>query len=801
MLIAILRSLGFQPPKHMDADIARVHITRTIRDMAEQLSSRQQTIRPAIGTFEDICKRVGIPPEKNEKRVIDMLLRALVDESRQLIAEDRKYIAKFSKVEPLKSWVAGTGRNTFSAHRVLMLASDRRCTVATDKAYSLMGILGVQFPAFSAEGLTKALSRVIDEVIITSNDVSVFNWAGEHEGSPIRGRSLYPSSIDAFQPRKSHGSGKAERNAKLVEIFERDRLEQPEVAKRINRLLGGVIDSVKYLYDASPVLQWLQALGDFIKDAIFEELQPNLENLEKLLRFIENVSKSQAIGDADQEDSSAATKADTPPEQGGEKDDQHKGNNGNGFRVPMFGAPSLPFNKNGNDQGSFLSNFGKGFGKKENPQAAELEAAMAAADVKLRELDQPVNEYIKELCNCPGPDPVQFPQALETALENSPASPPDTTEPLPTIEQKPEVTGKRMVCPNPISVTSSGIKGAFDIQRVIITMLQPEKLRLQVENAASPHQKINGWCTISTGFGLAIVGFSCEKHILEQQLDVGDVINHTILSGLEPSQDEQAGSTDAKSNGAEPGVKEPPTEADAQGKEEAQAEATPKEAPKEDSNVPSFLMNYGSTPEERKVSRMIDFVQEPNLRSIAGEWALARFSGVPGAEWFLCRLELGSGQDYYARRIPTDDFDFYDAVPEKGLFEHWRGYMMSKKDILCSSLSFHLDGKRSGKFAKDMRKKTQPQDQAADKNAGEDSDDGEDSKLSNIWNTIELVGWETRRMFIETLAEHREDLEGMLGELALKSVPPRLQAAILDFNARKSLLPLMFHSAQQIHMF
>ncbi|RJE21028.1 Heterokaryon incompatibility protein HET [Aspergillus sclerotialis] len=798
MLIVILKLFGFRAPKHINEDNARAHVAQIVRDMTEQLSSRQEAVQPAIGTLEDICKRMGISPEKNEKHVVDMLLRALVDETRELVTKDRKYIAAFSKVEPLKSWVGGTGRNTFSAHRVMMLASDRNCTVETDKAYSLMGILGVQFPAFSAEGLTKALSRVIDEVIITSNDVSVFNWTGEHHGSPLSGRSLYPSNIDAFS-RSIQGSGKAERNAKLVEIFERDRLEQPEVAKRINKLLGGVIDSVKYLHDASPVLRWLQSLGDFIKEAIFEELQPNLENLEKLLRFIENVAKSQSNAEEDQGDADAAEKVDTQPEQGSEKNDEQKGNSQGGFRVPKFGAPSLPFNKNGKDQGGLLSKFGKGFGKEENPQSAEKIAEIEAADAKLRDLDQPVDDYIKDLRKCPGPNPVKVPEALAKALEDSPAPPLDADEPRPTLQQKPEVTGKKMICPNPITVTSSGIKGAFDIQRVIINMLQPEKLRLQVKNAASPHEKISGWCTVSTGFALAIVGFSCEKHVLEQQLDVGDVINHTILSDMQPTEDEPDGPKEEKANGSEPAVKEEPTETEAPKKEETQAEGATEASPQEDSNVSSFLMNYGNTQEERKVSRMINFVQEPNLRAVAGEWVLARVSGVPGANWFLCRFELGLGKEFYARRIPTDDFDFYDAVPEKGLFEHWRRYMMTKKDILCSSLSLHLDAKRSGKLAKDLQKKTQPKDQGADQNAGED-EDGE-SKWANVWNTIELVGWEARRRFIETLAEHREDLEGILGELALKNVPSRLQAAILDFNARKSLLPLMFHSGQQVHMF
>ncbi len=57
---------------------------------------------------------------------------------------------------------------------------------------------------------------------------------------------------------------------------------------------------------------------------------------------------------------------------------------------------------------------------------------------------------------------------------------------------------RNMISPNPIIVNNSGIEGIFDIQRVIITFVDHEKLRARVRRAFSPDQKITGWCKIST---------------------------------------------------------------------------------------------------------------------------------------------------------------------------------------------------------------------------------------------------------------------------------------------------------------
>jgi hypothetical protein len=112
-------------------------------------------------------------------------------------------------------------------------------------------------------------------------------------------------------------------------------------------------------------------------------------------------------------------------------------------------------------------------------------------------------------------------------------------------------------------------------------------------------------------------------------------------------------------------------------------------------------VNPQKSNEQEKVSRMISFVQKPDLHSIAGKWALSRFTGVPGASGFLCRLERGAGNDFYGRRIPTDVSRFEDAAPEQGLTEYWHQFTAEKKSRTCDTLETALYGKKQMTSASD----------------------------------------------------------------------------------------------------
>jgi len=65
--------------------------------------------------------------------------------------------------------------------QIMSWASDRTTTRVEDRAYSLMGLLGVNMPMLYGEG-KKAFHRLQLEIIRTSNDQSIFAWGWDGEG-------------------------------------------------------------------------------------------------------------------------------------------------------------------------------------------------------------------------------------------------------------------------------------------------------------------------------------------------------------------------------------------------------------------------------------------------------------------------------------------------------------------------------------------------------------------------------------------------------------------------------------------
>src|SRR5204862_337894 len=115
-------------------------------------------------------------------------------------------------------------------------------------------------------------------------------------------------------------------------------------------------------------------------------------------------------------------------------------------------------------------------------------------------------------------------------------------------------TNESMISPNPIIVNNSGIEGVFDIQRVIVKMNDPDVLRQEVRSASSEAQKISGHCIISTGFAWVRLAFSCEKNVLEKQLNVCDVIDRTVLNQELDNDRHAPPSQNQPAESAEPGM-------------------------------------------------------------------------------------------------------------------------------------------------------------------------------------------------------------------------------------------------------
>jgi len=90
------------------------------------------------------------------------------------------------------------GKPNVAASRILQLASKRRTFKPEDRAYSLMGMLGIRMRADYGEGQEKAVSRLFESVIHTTADVSVFNWTGKFAASTVVGRSMYPSDFNSY---------------------------------------------------------------------------------------------------------------------------------------------------------------------------------------------------------------------------------------------------------------------------------------------------------------------------------------------------------------------------------------------------------------------------------------------------------------------------------------------------------------------------------------------------------------------------------------------------------------------------
>ena len=110
--------------------------------------------------------------------------------------QDREGLAEMCLIPP-KLLCCG-GKHNVGASVVLQLAARRRTFKPEDRAYSLMGMLGVRLRADYGEGQSKAVSRLFEAIIENTSDVSIFNWSGIYAGSSVLGRSMYPTDFDGY---------------------------------------------------------------------------------------------------------------------------------------------------------------------------------------------------------------------------------------------------------------------------------------------------------------------------------------------------------------------------------------------------------------------------------------------------------------------------------------------------------------------------------------------------------------------------------------------------------------------------
>ncbi|KAJ3532890.1 hypothetical protein NM208_g8235 [Fusarium decemcellulare] len=837
-LISILHALGFRFPTEITTETAMSEMTQSVylaawslvRDENDDSSGRgRKLLQELKNHIPSTTRSSDLTEEAEAQEAINFLLLCLVSETKDLVVSDRESIAKFGQVDQLETWKRGTVRSGFSAERVLQLSCRRKATVPVDHVYSLMGILGVRFQSFHAEGYPKALSRLLDEVIISQNDVSVFNWAGVEMGSPVRGRSMYPASHKAYGNDEDRGR---RYNMLISAEVQRKRKEVMVTYQGIITMLRDTIDCIKTKGCKGLPLEWVREISAFIRESSFDNLQPEFESIGKILLYI----KYHCVQPTPPPPPPPVQKQ-SPVEASTSPAAEEKA--GWGFNKPSLPsmkissslkAPKLPsFGVGGISKPSFGRHHSEPVEKAvaQEPVSPEQPKPTTPEVPEWMSLDHQVKQYLKNLTS-PGQENAEG-CSLPSRIQELKFT---TDEPESTTGNNVDDTSNSLsdlICPNPIIINSSGIEGIFDIQRIIVTMVDREKLLRQVARATSPKQKISGWCTISTGFASVVVNFACEQHILKKQLEVEQAVEDKIIR--EDRAKKLHG--DLEVQGATK------TQDDGRSVKENQHSDADKSDSKE-------VISSKPTKEEQAIVRIIDFIQEPQLQLVAGEWVLARFSGVRGAKWFLCYLELGSTHSFYGHRIATTDIDFANSAVEPGLVNAWQTYMGRKKRKMCNILNTYL--KSSESAAKSQERLTKSSE-IANQNYGRlvdagnqslervmsmgsvspsmlklpfygstqdgkslddvDSDDDEDSGngffdgiLDQGKEAAMALGEYTVLAAFEKICEmHAKHLDKHLATSVLKKTPKSLQTAVESVDENKGFLPAMFHSSRRVHMF
>ncbi|KAI2624713.1 hypothetical protein GGS26DRAFT_583500 [Hypomontagnella submonticulosa] len=875
-LIAILEVLDLRIPRDIDMDTARSRISQSVYIAVSSLmASGQEAVGGAKQLLDNILEilqpHLSGPQVYSQKELarhaINIILGSLVNLMEHPVLDDRDYIANFGNVPNLNLWQKGLIRSRFSTQKVMSLVCGRDATVMTDRAYCLMGMLGVRFPTFPAEGLTKALSRLLDEVVISSNDVSVFNWTGRQYGSPIRGRSLYPSSPEAYKFDKGE-ERKKKKDKKLTELLQ---IKRYEVMTDFLAISGMLVDAIMFVKDRQQKnvhLTWVKEILRVFKRTKFEYLRPHITNVGKILKYVEKAfdSKSGVKPQVMKSPSPSTSGPGTPTVEVKEAPSKESSTSDSPFgafssqikppslskNMPSFSAPkfgrkktepeavlakssSPPLSSRG--IGGFKAPSLKGFGRKES-ETSQSSSIPTRVEKRSQEADVaslPSTPGTPSLVASDSPQDSLSSQVLsyigtirtnddggEDANQNvtaEPELPPELAQLLSEVPvkefSKPHVKSEEidtMISPNPIIVKNSGIEGLFDIQRVVVSLAQPEKLRRQVRNAISPHQQITGWCIISTGFARVMVSFSCPKYILERELDIVQSVESEVLNG----KDYEDNSNDSGDTSGD--VPAPNNQGVLQVADKTWQRAikmnlnNPSEPAKKEEDTGMEDPGFEKVKADgARVSRMIKFVQEANLTEIAGEWILARFSGVPGAKWFLCYLELGgSGRDLYGHRIATDEIDFHNASPEMGLMKFWEYYMMQKKYRLCSILQKLMESKDWGNFkteiGQNIVKRVAKETGVSGQDDGFEADSDDEDAGKDLSDTLKDISGMALTMagagLIQQFYEWRaERLQKNLTADVLKKFPTHMQTAMESLDDNKDLMPSMFHSAKKVHMF
>ncbi|EAQ83480.1 hypothetical protein CHGG_09884 [Chaetomium globosum CBS 148.51] len=691
-LIALLDVLGVRIPGSLTMETATSEVTRAVYLASADLAGDNENAKRQREHYLRLKKCLPEPDltafpkdmseqertEEVAQHALNFILQCLVAETEDLVLADRQWIAEFGHIQQTysmdtrhkPSWILGSERvgAVRNANGLLLKPTSRS---------------------------TKALTRLLDEVVISRNDISVFNWTGMEMGSPIRGRSMYPSSPRAYGKQVDRGR----RYNFLLAARVQDKMDDVMTTYHsVIRTLRSAIDSLKDKERKSLPINWIERIVQIVRLNGFRELKPQQEGFEKIVAYVREYCRRERL---EQQAKAKAAKlaesaASPPPERGSSL-----------LKMPTIpsvtslSAPSLSLSgfmssaspkKVEESSGSVkkASKFGLGKGLKSSSFGFSKKGESSTVEEQPAIVEAPATPQASE-----SPDVMSDPPPPYAAVDRPPAQPswqdfdgqvmdylavtpaerlnktlpPELQSINFDLDKSERPTAQRhgsekdsferqdfnTISPNPIIVNNSGIEGLFDIQRVVVTMIDPEKLRRQIAKAAGPHDKISGWCSISTGFARVITSFACERRILEQELDVIESVGARVLQEQDKGKGDKRSAKILHTLSVTNTTTTTPTPA----KEDAAA-PNPANPPDATTNTPTDP-DKGTTEEERLVGRMIAFISRaaPGPRSRAsGCWRAFRAPQAPTGSsatwsWAPCRGNSTAGASQPAPSTST----------------------------------------------------------------------------------------------------------------------------------------------------
>ncbi|UKZ78473.1 hypothetical protein TrVFT333_006213 [Trichoderma virens FT-333] len=776
--IIVQRMLRSEIDGNKPSDAQEKELLRLKREAEKRvkLEMRKKLFQELLNSFPEAKEHCAIDEMQNTEekeealsKTLAYILHVLVDLVKPLIQEDRQYIADFGNITLLDSWIEGTQRYGFTTQEVMTLACERKTTKSFDRAYSLMGILGVRFPTFSAEGYEKALCRLLDETITIHNDVSIFNWTGYNKGSSMRGRSMYPSTQEAYKAK----GGKLHSRNSFSEVEEDKMLRTTSAYHAVVALLRDIIDFLKKNTPSKQEVEWIQDIAKIVKNfkldkfkipavdhAKTEKLRSHasihsraeavpfeIEIISKFIGYIihpsarpasnqnvelqsvmmRNLTSQISINPNPEPESAMPTRVsrdDTEPVEQPVSPITNQDLAPADDDISAVAPTEVPLPAGDVDDESLPTGRKSRFVEQLSEAGRTPAASMIDSQGKSQNGDEAVNpddditrylqNWATKLCDGTKVDENALKEQLPGKIQGIKYKIEEQQQQQENLINKMSYFGSsNMVSPHPIIVTNAGIEGIFDVQRVIITMADIDGLRQQVAHTTSTEQVISGYCSISTGFAQVIVRFSCKSGLLRKQLEVIDGIDFSVIKEKskkvdkkrehkttskvlwdklkrdKKNRDDKDGDKKKKKKKKDKDEANNSTESDLLVSESLDDADNKNET----ENEVSEDQQIRDTDEEETINRMIKFIQEDDLRLVAGEWVLARCSGVADANWFLCHLELGSTHPFYGYRIPTSEIDFENCIPEDGLVLAWNQYMNRKKEEMCKILTILLKSK------------------------------------------------------------------------------------------------------------